>query len=63
MSTYHLTDRKNAKNSKADSASASPLKARRGVDIVPKPIDWLWRNVLPSGARARITGAPGIGKT
>ena len=36
---------------------------RRGADIEPKPINWLWDGWLPSGKLTLLAGAAGTGKT
>ncbi|WP_082577610.1 MULTISPECIES: AAA family ATPase [unclassified Massilia] len=39
------------------------VKIRRGADIKPQPITWLWPGWLPAGKLTVLAGAAGTGKT
>ena len=45
------------------SASAPRVTLRRGCDVEPIPVDWLWPGWLAAGKLHLIGGAPGTGKT
>jgi putative DNA primase/helicase len=44
-------------------ASAPRVTLRRGCDVEPIPVDWLWSGWLAAGKLHLIGGAPGTGKT
>lgn len=47
----------------ATSVSSPRVTLRRGCDVEPIPVDWLWPGWLAAGKLHLIGGAPGTGKT
>jgi putative DNA primase/helicase len=48
---------------RASSPDQSKVILRRGSDVTPAPIDWIWPGWLAAGKLHLIGGAPGTGKT
>src|SRR5437868_1242691 len=44
-------------------ATTRHLIVRRGDEIVPQPVEWLWPGRLAVGKQTSVAGDPGTGKT
>ena len=53
----------NGTNGHAHNAVNSGIEIINGAEIIPRPIDWIWKSYLARGKLHLLAGAKGAGKT